>query len=121
MRKIGRKKRKGRKTRMGNVHHEGHEDPSAAGVATKFRNMSRKDAKAAKFGVCNESHSKGYHLFSLNLATLRLSGRNFRIRMSSAVESFAQAAQILNYSNTKVRKENQKVCSELRAPSCAWW
>jgi hypothetical protein len=75
--------------------------PGAAGAATKFRNMSRKDAKAAKFGVCNESRSKGYHLFSLNLATLRLSGRNFRIRVSSAVESFAQAAQILNYSNTK--------------------
>ena len=64
----------------------------------------RRDAKAAKFGVCNENHSKGYHLFSLNLAPLRLGGINFRIRVSSAAESFAQAAQILNYSNTKYPK-----------------
>jgi hypothetical protein len=57
-------------------------------------------SQSSEFG--NESHSKGYHLFSLNLAPLRLGGSNFRIRVSSATESFAKAAQILNYSNTEL-------------------
>jgi len=36
-----------------------------------------------------------------NLATLRLCGSNVRHRMLSASRSFAQAMQILSYSNTK--------------------
>jgi hypothetical protein len=39
--------------------------------------------------------------FFLNLATLRLGGRNFRIRGAIRFESFAQATQIFNYRSTK--------------------
>ena len=43
-------------------------------------------------------------IFLFKLGALRLGGRNFRIRVSSDAESFAQAVQILNYSNTKDTK-----------------
>ena len=47
---------------------------------------------------------KNFYLSLLNLATLRLGGRKFRLRVLSASRSFAHAAQILNYSSTKTTK-----------------
>jgi hypothetical protein len=40
-----------------------------------------------------------------NLASLRLGGRNIRIRESSTRGKFAQAAQILNYSSTEITEQ----------------
>src|SRR5882724_559634 len=45
-----------------------------------------------------------FHLSPLNLATLRLGGRNFRLRVLSASGSLAQAMQIVTCSNTTATK-----------------
>src|SRR5258705_2888875 len=45
---------------------------------------------------------KSFCPFPITLAPLRLGGRNSRLRVLSMARLFAQAAQIFNYSNTKV-------------------
>ena len=45
-----------------------------------------------------------FYLSPLNLATLRLGGKNFRLRVLSASRSLAQAMQIVTCSNTKATK-----------------
>ena len=55
---------------------------------------------------------KSFCPFPVTLAPLRLGGRNSRLRVLDA-RLFAQAAQIFNYSNTKITK----VREEIKPPS----
>jgi hypothetical protein len=84
-------------------------------AATESRSISRKDAKAAKVtGGGPSSRADARDLRKISpfdrndndsfLATLRLGGRNIRLRVLSASRLFAHAAQILNYSSTKSTK-----------------
>ena len=52
---------------------------------------------------------KSFNLSPLNLATLRLRGRNFRLRVLSASRLVAQATQILNYSNAMHTKDSKLI------------
>ncbi len=46
----------------------------------------------------------GRHAWACRLATLRLGGRNFRIRVPSASRSFAPATQVLDYAARSTRR-----------------
>ena len=78
-----------------------HKEPSAAEPQPNLGISRAKTRRPQSSKFRNESHSKGYCLSSLNLATLRLGERNLRRRVRSASRSFAQATQITNYSSTK--------------------
>jgi hypothetical protein len=56
------------------------------------------------------------YLSPLNLATLRLGGRNFRFGVFLARGSFAQAAQILSYGNTEFTECDRHVYQSKRPP-----
>ena len=49
-----------------------------------------------------------------HLATLRLGGSNFRLRVLSVSRSFAHAAQILNYSSTEFTESDIVPISEFK-------
>jgi len=89
-----------------------HVDPGA--VEPKLnRSISRKGAKAQRknelsFRTKREifprslAFARDDRPWACHLASLRLGGRNFRLRVLSASRSFAHAAQILNYSSIEV-------------------
>jgi hypothetical protein len=70
-------------------HHGDREGPSAAAPQPKIRNISRKDAKAAKKIVIRTWRS------------LRLGGKNSESE-NPVLEKFARAGKIVNQSSTKV-------------------
>jgi hypothetical protein len=104
-----RKQERGKKSKNG-FYHEADEEPSAARAATETRNISRKDAKAAKVGKMNRMVCKIINLSVPKLGVLcALAGVNPRVRVFQINAKFARAAQNLSHSGTKLTIDNNKI------------